>query len=102
MLSAAWVLSIATFATQFVHPLVQADAARVAAAVTPAPDVYTMRADGTGQTRVTVDPRDLHFGPAWSPDGRTIVYMCTRARSTPAWAAAHSGPCGRTGAGSGS
>jgi TolB protein len=36
-------------------------------------DVYTVRPDGTGLTRLTTDPyQDLY--PRWSPDGKRIVF----------------------------
>lgn len=36
-------------------------------------DIYKVRADGTGLTRVT-DDHDLTGGAAWSPDGRRLVF----------------------------
>jgi TolB protein len=36
-------------------------------------EIYTMAADGSGQTRLTRTPEHEIF-PAWSPDGRQIVY----------------------------
>jgi len=38
-------------------------------------EVYTMRADGSDQTRLTVETGDL---PAWSPDGRQIAFVSGR------------------------
>jgi hypothetical protein len=42
-------------------------------------DVYTITADGSGLTNVTspdstMNPERHHISPAWSPDGRRIVY----------------------------
>jgi hypothetical protein len=36
-------------------------------------DIYVVRADGTGEQRLTTDPAD-DIGPAWSPDGRRIAF----------------------------
>jgi len=36
-------------------------------------DIYAVRSDGTGETRLTSDPAD-DVWPAWSPDGTRIVY----------------------------
>jgi TolB protein len=46
-------------------------------------DIFVMRADGTQLRRVTRSPAsDSTFGeehgPAWSPDGRTLVYVSNR------------------------
>jgi len=41
------------------------------------PDIYVIYADGTGRTRLTLDPaRDVE--PAWSPDGRKVVFTSDR------------------------
>ena len=37
-------------------------------------DVYVMTTDGTDIERVTTTAGNDHWPPAWSPDGRTIVY----------------------------
>ncbi len=39
--------------------------------------VYVMRPDGTGQTRLTSGPSD-NWGPAWSPDGTKIAFASRR------------------------
>jgi Tol biopolymer transport system component len=47
-------------------------------------DIWTMNADGTGQTRVTHGGTDS--SPAWSPDGRTIFFV--------RYTGSYDGPCG--------
>src|SRR5689334_19079267 len=37
------------------------------------PEIYVMNADGSGQTRLTNNPRGDEF-PAWSPDGTKIAF----------------------------
>ena len=37
-------------------------------------EIYVMRADGSRQTRVTVSPGVADFEPAWSPDGKRLVF----------------------------
>ncbi len=37
-------------------------------------DVYVMNADGTNVERITTTAGNDHWPPAWSPDGRTIIY----------------------------
>jgi TolB protein len=40
--------------------------------------IWVMNADGSGQTRLTNDPGFMDLDPAWSPDGRHIVFSrCT-------------------------
>jgi hypothetical protein len=40
-------------------------------------EIYSMNADGTGQTRLTNDPAN-DYGPYWSPDGSKIVFQSER------------------------
>ena len=40
-------------------------------------EIYTMNADGSGVTRLTSDLRTDYF-PAWSPDGKRIVFVSDR------------------------
>jgi Tol biopolymer transport system component len=37
------------------------------------PDIYVMRADGTGERRLA-GGRAYQWNPVWSPDGRTILF----------------------------
>lgn len=60
-----------------------AEAARVIGKIAFASDrdgnleIYTMDADGGGQTRLTEDPAEDH-SPAWSPDGARLAFVSTR------------------------
>jgi len=40
-------------------------------------DIYVMNPDGTGREQLTVSTEEER-GPAWSPDGSLILYMCRR------------------------
>ncbi len=40
-------------------------------------DIYSVSADGTGETRLTTNPAD-DFDPTWSPDGTQIAFRTTR------------------------
>ena len=40
-------------------------------------EIYVMNADGTGLTRLTTNAEEER-SPAWSPDGRRIVYSCRK------------------------
>jgi TolB protein len=52
------------------------------------PEIWVMRADGGGARRLvaTVDHptwQDLQYSPAWSPDGRRLIFSMTAADSNP-------------------
>jgi Tol biopolymer transport system component len=49
------------------------DGARTATGPFLLPDIYVMRADGTGERRLA-GGRALQWLPVWSPDGRTILF----------------------------
>ncbi|MBV9959355.1 MAG: PD40 domain-containing protein [Acidobacteria bacterium] len=40
-------------------------------------NIYVMDADGSNQTRLTIDPRGAYF-PRWSPDGTKIAFLSLR------------------------
>ena len=44
--------------------------------VRPSQDIYVMNADGSGRVNLTDNSPVEERGPAWSPDGTRIVYMC--------------------------
>ncbi|HEX5502978.1 MAG TPA: LpqB family beta-propeller domain-containing protein [Thermomicrobiales bacterium] len=79
LLALTYTLAILAFMTQFAHPLVNTLAAPES---DPAPgtELYAMRADGGGQTRLTDDGQALHLHPAWSPDGGRIAFAAGRDR----------------------
>lgn len=78
LLSLTFTLAILAFMTQFAHPLVDTLAAPEGTAPTPGTELYAMRADGGGQTRLTADGQALHQHPAWSPDGGEIAFAAGR------------------------
>jgi TolB protein len=41
-------------------------------------DLWTMRADGTHKARLTSTPGVFEFQPAWSPDGKQVVFAVDR------------------------
>lgn len=43
----------------------------------PAPDIYTMGADGTDVVRITTDA-SANYAPAWAPDDRHIAFITDR------------------------
>ena len=72
-----------TFATRNYHPSWNHDGSMIAFSsyrdgVT---SIYTMNADGTNQSRVTV-LRDAAQWPVWSPDGTKIIYQDTENSNT--------------------
>ena len=42
-------------------------------------EIYSMNADGTGQTRLTTDLSDDEFS-SWSPDGSKLAFFSNRDR----------------------
>jgi TolB protein len=40
-------------------------------------EIYAMRADGSGQRRLTHSPASNNTAPVWSPDGTKLAFMCT-------------------------
>ena len=67
------VLSMLMFFTQFAHPLVSPWAANDPSTQVVHGDLYVMRVNGTGQTRVTNAQMDA-ASPTWSPDGQHIAF----------------------------
>ena len=51
-------------------------------------DVWTMDADGKNKVRVTVGDDSYDYNPAWSPDGRWIVYETTKGSKSNPWSLA--------------
>lgn len=42
----------------------------------PSNQIYVMSADGTNLRKVTDDNYNRHWGPSWSPDNQSFVYVC--------------------------
>jgi Tol biopolymer transport system component len=69
----ALILSVLMFFTQFAHPFVNPWAASDPRTREVHGDLYIMRADGTGQTRLT-NTQHNSGTPTWSPDGHLIAF----------------------------
>jgi Tol biopolymer transport system component len=70
------------FFTQYAHPFVTNWAAIPVSAAPAHSDLYLMRADGSGQTRLTTNQGDAR-SPSFSPDGARIVFAsATSAQAT--------------------
>ncbi len=75
LLSATATLTLLGQFTQFASPMVSPLAAKDPTKLPAYTDIFVMNADGTGQTRITMQPDFLHYGPAWSPDGLRVAFM---------------------------
>ena len=66
-----------TAAVQFDVTCAQAAQLAVSLWVNGSYDIYTLKSNGAGLTRLTTDPAP-DFGPAWSPDGTRIAFWSDR------------------------
>lgn len=73
ILALALILSVLMFFTQYANPFVTPWAANDPRTQVVHGDLYVMRADGTGQTRLTSAQQDGGL-PSWSPDGVHIAF----------------------------
>lgn len=82
ILTAASLLSLLAFFTMYANPIGSIDGVTVIGKSDRAPvvgNIYSMRADGSHQTRVTVNTSDDQFGAAVSPDGKWMAYRSSSA-----------------------
>jgi hypothetical protein len=73
LLALTYSFSGLAFFTAYAHPFVTNWAASTAGARPSQGDLFLMNADGTGQTRLTVNQGDVR-APRFSPDGTSIVF----------------------------
>jgi WD40 repeat protein len=73
LLSLLYCYAALGFFTQYAHPFVTNWAADPLSGTPPQSDLYLMRADGSGQTRLTTNLGDVR-SPSFSPDGSRIVF----------------------------
>lgn len=80
--SLALALAVLAGFTQFASPAVHPLAERLpgAAMLSRQADLYSMRADGTAQTRLSTGGERDHWLPRLSPDGRRLAYSAGPAR----------------------
>lgn len=70
----ALLITLALLTERF-HPLVDPGSFATQPSVRPlVNDIYRMNADGSGQTRLLTRPGHFFWGPAWSPDGKQLVF----------------------------
>lgn len=74
LLALTFVVALLAFFTQFAHPQVDTLATERITRAQPRGDLYTMRRDGSRQTRLTTNPNALSRNGAWSPDGNAIAF----------------------------
>src|SRR5262249_42287603 len=75
LLPLTFLLAVLAFFTEYADPTEHIWAGRNLAAPQVHSEIYAMRPDGAGQTRLAVSA-DLEFSqPAWSPDGRQIAFV---------------------------
>ncbi|MGH2720793.1 MAG: hypothetical protein ACRDJO_04210 [Actinomycetota bacterium] len=82
-LSLAFTLSVFQALTQFASPVAEVLARAVPEAAPVGSEIATMAADGSRQTRLTVDPGISFTSPTWSPDGAYIAYVEETRGGTP-------------------
>jgi Tol biopolymer transport system component len=79
LLSTTVLFSVLTFFTQIAHPFVHPmSTVEATAPIEAGAEVHAMRADGSGQTRLTQLAGASAMQSSWSPDGRWIAFVSAR------------------------
>ena len=77
LLSATLLAAVLAFFTAYAHPFISTHATEPSVGSNDDSggfaELYVMNADGTGQTRLTINPDSYGWAGAWSPDGSRIV-----------------------------